>query len=136
MEESELRPGCLALKLVQNMPLISILVLWKMLAEQTEDAFYFALNSVIFLIRTGMFVVDIHSGSSLHLSDYKLMVFRVDDVASCSPLPAESRAGDVVAWYPPLAVPMDCSPPGSSVRGILQARLLEWVAVSSSRGSS
>ena len=32
--------------------------------------------------------------------------------------------------------PMDCSPPGSSVHGILQARALEWVAESSSRGSS
>ena len=31
---------------------------------------------------------------------------------------------------------MDCSPPGSSVRGIFQARILEWVAISSSRGSS
>ena len=30
----------------------------------------------------------------------------------------------------------DCSPPGSSILGILQARILEWVAVSSSRGSS
>ena len=32
--------------------------------------------------------------------------------------------------------PMDCSPPGSSVHGILQARILEWVAIPSSRGSS
>ena len=32
--------------------------------------------------------------------------------------------------------PMDCSPPGSFVRGISQARLLEWVAISFSRGSS
>ena len=31
---------------------------------------------------------------------------------------------------------MDCSPPGSSVHGIPQARILEWVAVSFSRGSS
>ena len=31
---------------------------------------------------------------------------------------------------------MDCSPPGSSVLGILQARILEWIAVPSSRGSS
>ena len=31
---------------------------------------------------------------------------------------------------------MDCSPPGSSVHGILQARILEWVAIPSSRGSS
>ena len=35
-----------------------------------------------------------------------------------------------------LCDPMDCSPPGSSVHGILQARMLEWVAISSSKGSS
>ena len=32
--------------------------------------------------------------------------------------------------------PMDCSPPGSSVRGILQARILESVSMPFSRGSS
>ena len=37
---------------------------------------------------------------------------------------------------PTLCDPMDCSPPGSSVHGILQARTLEWVAMSFSRGSS
>ena len=37
---------------------------------------------------------------------------------------------------PTLCDPMDCSPPGSSVHGILQARILEWVAISFSRGSS
>ena len=37
---------------------------------------------------------------------------------------------------PTLCKPVDCSPPGSSVRGILQARILKWVAVSFSRGSS
>ena len=37
---------------------------------------------------------------------------------------------------PTLGDPMDCSPPGSSVHGILQARILEWVAISFSRGSS
>ena len=31
---------------------------------------------------------------------------------------------------------MDCSLPGSSVRGILQARILEWVAIPFSRGST
>ena len=35
-----------------------------------------------------------------------------------------------------LCDPMDCSPPGSSVYGILQARILEWVAMPSFRGSS
>ena len=37
---------------------------------------------------------------------------------------------------PTLCNPVDCSPPGSSVHGILQARRLEWVAMPSSRGSS
>ena len=32
--------------------------------------------------------------------------------------------------------PLDCSPPGSSVHGISQARILEWVAIFFSRGSS
>ena len=35
-----------------------------------------------------------------------------------------------------LCDPTDYSPPGSSVHGILQARILEWVAIPSSRGSS
>ena len=35
-----------------------------------------------------------------------------------------------------LCNPMDCSPPGSSVHGILQARILKWVAVLFCRGSS
>ena len=37
---------------------------------------------------------------------------------------------------PSLCGPMDSSPPGSSVHGISQAKILEWVAISSSRGSS
>ena len=37
---------------------------------------------------------------------------------------------------PTLCNPMDCSPPGFSVHGILQARILKWVAMLSSRGSS
>ena len=36
---------------------------------------------------------------------------------------------------PTLCNPMDWSPPGSSVHGILQGRILEWVAISFSRGS-
>ena len=38
--------------------------------------------------------------------------------------------------YPTLCDPVDCSLPGSSIFGILQARILAWVAISSSRGSS
>ena len=41
----------------------------------------------------------------------------------------------VAQLCPTLCDPMDCSPPGSSVYGILQAGILEWVAVPFSRGS-
>ena len=45
-------------------------------------------------------------------------------------------ACSVAQSYPTLCGPMDCSPPGSSVHGIRQARMLVWVAMPSSRGSS
>ena len=44
--------------------------------------------------------------------------------------------GGVAQSCPTLCDPMDCSPPGSSVHGIFQARELEWAAISFSRGSS
>ena len=48
--------------------------------------------------------------------------------------PMLSRAGSgLVTKFCDL---IDCSPPGSPVQGISQARILEWVAVSFSRGSS
>ena len=43
---------------------------------------------------------------------------------------------EVAQLYPTLCDPTDCSLPGSSVHGIFQARILEWVAVSFSRGST
>ena len=43
---------------------------------------------------------------------------------------------EVTQLCPTLCEPVDCSPPGSSVHGILQARILEWVTISFSRGSS
>ena len=43
--------------------------------------------------------------------------------------------GLVAKLCPNLVTPMDCSLPGSSVHGILQARILEWVAISFSRVS-
>ena len=39
----------------------------------------------------------------------------------------------VVQSCPTLCNPTDCSPPGFSVHGILQARILEWIAIPSSR---
>ena len=40
----------------------------------------------------------------------------------------------VTQLCPTLCNPTDCSPPGSSVHGILQTRILEWVAIPFSRG--
>jgi len=50
-------------------------------------------------------------------------------------LTTESES-EVAQSCPTLCDPMDCSPPGSTAHGILQARILEWVAISFSRGSS
>ena len=49
----------------------------------------------------------------------------------------EKRSEVLVAQScPTLCDPTDCSLPGSSVHGILQTRILEWVAIPFSRGSS
>ena len=51
-------------------------------------------------------------------------------------LTSEMKWSEVAQSCLTLGDPMDCSLPGSSVNGILQARILEWVAISFSRGSS
>ena len=48
----------------------------------------------------------------------------------------EKKESEVAQWCLTLCYPMDCSLPGFSVHGIFQARVLEWVAISFSRGSS
>ena len=52
--------------------------------------------------------------------------------SSAVPFEASVRAQSCLTFCDP----MNCSPPGFSVQGILQARILEWVAISYSRGSS
>ena len=47
-----------------------------------------------------------------------------------------ASVGSAAQSCPTLCDPTDCSSPGSSVHGILQARILEWVAIPFSRGSS
>ena len=42
---------------------------------------------------------------------------------------------EVALSYPTLSDPMDCSPPGSSIHGIFQARVLEWGAIAFSHGA-
>ena len=45
------------------------------------------------------------------------------------PSPMQESKSEVAQSCPTLSNPMDCSLPGSSVHGVFQARVLEWVAV-------
>ena len=51
-------------------------------------------------------------------------------------LSLEVKWSEVAQLCPTLCNPMDCSLPYSSIHGVFQARVLEWVAISFSRGSS
>ena len=55
----------------------------------------------------------------VQISDYLFFFF----------LPAAAAAAKSLQLCPTLCDPMDCSPPGSSIRGIFQARVLEWGAI-------
>ena len=57
-----------------------------------------------------------------HLQDFKLFDFPGVPTAAAAAKPLQS--------CPTLCDPIDGSPPGSAVPGILQARTLEWVAIS------
>ena len=57
-------------------------------------------------------------------------------IANSQPITSLPSMCLVAQSFPTVCDPMDCSPPGSSVHGILQAGILEWVTVPSSRGSS
>ena len=45
------------------------------------------------------------------------------------PSPMHESESEVAQWCPTLSDPMDCSPPGSSIHGIFQAKVLEWGAI-------
>ena len=69
------------------------------------------------------------------------MEFSRQEYWSGLPLPSptfsdELKWSEVAQSCPTLCDPMNCSLPGSSIHGVFQARVLEWVAISSSRGSS
>ena len=53
-----------------------------------------------------------------------------------NPTLGKVKWSEVAQSDPTLCNPVDCSPPGFSIHGIPQARILEWVAISFSRGSS
>ena len=78
----------------------------------------------------------------IHMFDYFLKMYSVDPCLLQMgrdiwfPLACSESESEVVQSCPSLCDPIDCSPSGSSVHGIFQARILEWVAMPSSRRSS
>ena len=52
------------------------------------------------------------------------------------PFPSPMRESEFAQLCPTLRDPMDCSPPGSSIHGIFQARVLEWDAIAFSYNST
>ena len=76
-----------------------------------------------------------HSVSSLLCFDYSVHMCVCVCVCVCVQAHA-SGCTKLLLSCPTLCDAMDCNPPGSSVHGILHARILEWVAKPSSRGSS
>ena len=67
------------------------------------------------------------------LQSFKRMV--VDRIRVCS-VSCGRGCAKPLQLCPTLCNPMDCGPPDSSVHEVLQARILKWVAMSSSIGSS
>ena len=73
-------------------------------------------------------------GESFYSMKWKYVISQVTDkYLKCS---LKKVKVSLAQTCPALWDPMDCSLPGSSVHGISQARILEWVAIPSSRGSS
>jgi len=76
---------------------------------------------------------DITLSTKVH--KIKAMVFSVVTYG-CESWTVKKAESVVTQLYPTLCNPMDCSLSGSSIHGIFQARVLEWIAISFSRGSS
>ena len=73
----------------------------------------------------------------LHLFILLHLGLRQKGLTDLSTISLANDTGCVCAQScPTLCDPVDCSPPDSSVHGIFQARILEWVAISSFRASS
>ena len=67
---------------------------------------------------------------------YRVFFTTSDTWKTLRAVESESVKMLLVQSYPTPCNPMDYSPPGSNVHGILQARIMEWVAIFFSRGSS
>ena len=81
----------------------------------------------------GIFPTQESKQSLLHC---RLILYQLSYQGSPDNVITLERKSEVAQSCPALCDPMDCSLPGSSVHGIFQAIVLEWIAISSSRGSS
>ena len=75
-------------------------------------------------------------GSQVHVSKETNSQVQNPGTARSRECPVGEPVSEVAQLCLTLCYPVDCSPPGSSLHGIFQARVLEWGAISFSRGSS
>ena len=78
----------------------------------------------------------LHTVWSIYIKCLKWQNYEMKEIIGCqeSTLVQGRKVKVLVTqWCPALCDPMDCSQAGSSVHGILQARVLEWVAIPSPR---
>ena len=98
---------------------------------------YFQWYSEIITPNYSFYVINfIFVWCSMLANDIQILYFGLRCSKDPYPIFESESESEVVQSCPTLCNPMDCSPAGSSVHGILQARILEWVAISFSRGSS
>ena len=91
---------------------------------------------------------ELHSGKSQFKSEFRIMLFWLNHFKSFLDFPFSVPKSPFSCTFPLLCLraqsqsgstlynPLDCSPPGSSVHGVLQSGILEFVVIFSSRGSS
>ena len=82
---------------------------------------------------SGILYMCIHTHTHISIDACKVMSYTVNAAQNLKFLKGKVLVAQLCLT---LFNCMDCSLPGSSVHGILQARMLEWVAIYSSRGSS
>ena len=102
----------------------------------------------IFCMKLPVFCMGVYTSSAPSALSRLQLVFPwvrklgpEEEVLSCLTLEKPSvgkseKESEVAQSCPTLCDPMDCSLPGSSVNGIFPAKVLEWVAIAFSRGSS
>ena len=78
----------------------------------------------------------LHMPRNMHLDMQEYLILKLSDLRKHKDLLSLTFSVCVLGRVQLFCSPTDCSPPGSSAHGISQTRLLEWVAISSSRWSS